>query len=204
MQNIKAIIFDLGGVLLNIDFKKVSESFKALGIHEFDQIYSQTKQYRVFEYLETGKISKEDFCTALTEYTTNSLTHEQVISAWNSILLDFRMNSLQALKKLRTRYKLFLLSNTNIIHQEEFNIIFKNTVGENSFDSLFDKAYYSHEIGLRKPDAAAYEYVLKENNLQPEVTLFIDDTLINIEGAKAVGMPTIYLTKEMRIEELGL
>ena len=99
---------------------------------------------------------------------------------------------------------MFLLSNTNTIHQQAFNKIFENTVGEGSFNSFFDKAYYSHEIGLRKPNADAYQYILQENNLQPYETLFIDDTPGNIEGAKAVGMPTILLTKEMKIEDLDL
>jgi putative hydrolase of the HAD superfamily len=204
MRNIKAIISDLGGVLLNLDFKKVSDSFKALGVHEFDDIYSQSAQYPVFEQLETGKISKADFCRALIEYSVTSLTHEQIAAAWNSILIDFRMHSLHALKNLRKKYKLYLLSNTNIIHQEAFYEIFKNTVGEDSFDALFDKAYYSHEIGLRKPDAEAYLYVLNENNLQAHETLFIDDTYKNIEGAKAVGLQTIFLRNGIKVEDLDL
>ena len=114
------------------------------------------------------------------------------------------MDSLSYLKQLKNKYKLFLLSNTNVIHQVAFNKIFKNTVEKTSFNSLFNKAYYSHEIGLRKPDAAAYQYVLNENRLQPQETLFIDDTPGNIEGAKVVGMPTILLTKGVKIENLEL
>jgi epoxide hydrolase-like predicted phosphatase len=204
MQNIKAIVFDLGGVLLDIDFKKVCASFKTLGADKFEEIYSQHDCDAIFQDLEIGKITEDDFCHALKKYTLSSVTNEEVATAWNSILLDFRLSSLAALKELKTRYKLFLLSNTNIIHQQAFNKIFENTVGEISFNSLFDKAYYSHEIGLRKPYPEAYQYVLNENNLQAHETLFIDDTIGNIEGAKAVGMPTILLTKEMRIEDLGL
>ena len=204
MQNIKAIIFDLGGVLLDIDFKKVCTSFKALGADKFEEIYSQHECEPIFQNLEIGKITEEDFCHALKKYTTMSVTNEDITDAWNSILLDFRLTSLNHLKLLKTKYKLFLLSNTNRIHQVAFDKIFENTVGENSFNSLFDKAYYSHEIGLRKPNADAYQYILTENSLQPHETLFIDDTAGNIEGAKAVGMPTILLTKEMRIEDLDL
>jgi len=204
MQNIKAIIFDLGGVLLDLDFEKVSISFKTLGVEKFDEIYSQHKYYPVFENLETGKIGEDEFCSDLKKYTVKTITNADVTQAWNSILVEFRLNSLTALKELKNKYKLFLLSNTNCIHQQAFNKIFENTVGESSFNSMFDKAYYSHEIGLRKPDSAAYQYVLKENNLQPHETLFIDDTIGNIEGAKAVGMSTIFLTKEMKIEDLDL
>ncbi|MEP6595268.1 MAG: HAD family phosphatase [Ginsengibacter sp.] len=204
MQKIKAIIFDLGGVLLDIDFKKISASFNMLGVDKFDEIYSQHKSDLVFENLEIGKISEEEFCNVLKKYTIEPVTNEDVTKAWNSILLEFRVGSLTSLKQLKKKYKLFLLSNTNSIHQVAFYKIFENTVEEGSFNSLFDKTYYSHEIGLRKPDATAYQYVLKENNLEPQETLFIDDTPGNIEGAKAVGMPTILLTKEMKIENLGL
>ena len=204
MQNIKAIIFDLGGVLLDIDFKKVCTSFETLGADKFEEIYSQHECDPIFENLETGKISEEDFCHALKKYTGASVTDEDITQAWNSILLDFRLDSLNYLKKLKNKYQLFLLSNTNRIHQVAFNKIFENTVGEGSFNSLFDKAYYSHEIGLRKPNADAYQYILKENNLQPHETLFIDDTAGNIEGAKAIGMRTMLLTKGMKIEDLDL
>jgi glucose-1-phosphatase len=204
MQNIKAIVVVLGGVLLDSDFKKVCASFDTLGADKFEEIYSQHECDPIFQNLEIGKITGDDFCHALKKYTLGTVTNEEVATAWNSILLDFRLNSLTTLKELKNRYKLFLLSNTNIIHHQAFNKIFENTVGAYSFNSLFDKAYYSHEIGLRKPDAEAYEYVLRENNLQADETLFIDDTIGNIEGAKAVGMPTILLTKEMKIENLGL
>ena len=204
MQNIKAIIFDLGGVLLDIDFKKVCSSFKTLGAEKFEEIYSQHDCDPIFENLETGKISEADFCIALKKYTSGSVTNEEVTNAWNSILLDFRLSSLNHLKELKNKYNLFLLSNTNIIHQQAFNKIFENTIGESFFNSFFDKAYYSHEIGLRKPNAEAYKYVLEENKLQPAETLFIDDTPGNIEGAKAVGITTILLTKGLKIENLGL
>src|SRR5205814_2150589 len=113
MQNIKAIIFDLGGVLLDIDFEKVSTSFKSLGVDKFDEIYSQHTSIPVFEYLETGKITEEDFCEEIKKFTLASLANEDVATAWNSILLDFRLSSLDALKELKNKYKLFLLSNTN-------------------------------------------------------------------------------------------
>ncbi len=204
MQNIKAIIFDLGGVLLNIDFKKVSEAFKALEVEKFDELYSQSQADPLFENLEKNKISEEEFFTAIKKYTTRPITNEDVANAWNTILLDFRIESLAALKRLRKKYKLFLLSNTNSIHYTAFHKIYDVNIREGSFNSLFDKAYYSHEIGLRKPDAAAYEYVLKENNLKPEEALFIDDSIQNIEGAKRVGMSTILLEKGMKVEDLHL
>lgn len=204
MQKIKAIIFDLGGVLLNLDFDKLSTAFKALGVTNFDELFSQSKADILFENLETGKITHEEFCNAFTKYTSKPITSEDVTQAWNSILQDFRPGSLAHLAELRKKYKLFLLSNTNSIHYRAFNKIFDTAVGKNSFNALFDKAYYSHQMGLRKPNAAAYRYILEENNLKPEETVFIDDTLSNIEGAKAVGLQTIFLDKGMKIEDLDL
>src|SRR5438477_4653228 len=107
MQNIKAIIFDLGGVLLDIDFKKVCASFKTLGADKFEEIYSQHECDPIFQNLEIGKISEPDFCHALKKYTTESVTNEDIILAWNSILLDFRLSSLNHLKLLKNKYKLF-------------------------------------------------------------------------------------------------
>ncbi len=204
MQNIKAIIFDLGGVLLNIDFKKVSNAFKALGVDTFDEMYSQSEVNMLFENLEVGKISEKEFCLGINKHSGKSILAGDVTTAWNSILLDYRKESLAFLKILKKKYKLFLLSNTNSIHQEAFNKIFETSIGQGSFNSLFDKAYYSHEIGLRKPDAAAYLYVLSENNLLPHEVLFIDDTLKNIEGAKAVGLTTVFLSDGKKIEDLDL
>ncbi|MEO6328197.1 MAG: HAD family phosphatase [Ginsengibacter sp.] len=204
MQNIKAIIFDLGGVFLNIDYEKVSNAFKALRVDKFDDLYSQSEANPLFEHLETGKINQEEFCNGMLKYTDKAITENDIIDAWNSILLDFRRESLYHLKKLKHKYQLFLLSNTNIIHFHAFNKIFERSFDNDSFNSFFHNVYYSHEIGFRKPEPEAYLYVLNENNLQPETTLFIDDTLKNLEGANAVGMPTILLENGMKIENLGL
>lgn len=204
MRNIKAIIFDLGGVLLNLDFTKVSDAFKVLGVDTFDAMYSQSKVDMLFENLEVGKVSEEEFCDAINNHSGRSALPKDITTAWNSILLDFRTESLAQLKILKNKYKLFLLSNTNSIHQQAFNKIFEKSIGQGTFNSFFDKAYYSHEIGLRKPDAAAYLYVLNENNLIPQETLFIDDTLKNIEGARSVGLQTIFLSDGKKIEDLGL
>src|SRR5688572_6373708 len=154
MQNINAIIFDLGGVLLNLDFKKVSDAFKVLGVDTFDEMYSQSKVDMLFDHLEIGKISEEEFCNAISTHSGKSILPGDITTAWNSILVDFRKESLDHLKILKNKYKLFLLSNTNSIHLQAFDKIFMKSIGQGTFNSFFDKAYYSHEIGLRKPDAA--------------------------------------------------
>lgn len=204
MQNIKAIIFDLGGVLLDIDYNRASEAFKKLGVSDFDSMYSQAGANPLFQHLETGKIDQQHFCNTMLQYVQHTKSNQDIINAWNAMLLDFRKDSLEELKRLRGKYKLYLLSNTNYIHLQAFNKIYEETIGGTPFIDLFDKVYWSHELGLRKPEADSYEAVLNDNNLKPEETLFIDDTLQNIEGAKKLGLHTIYLEKGMTIEGLGL
>lgn len=204
MQNIKSIIFDLGGVLLDIDFNKASTAFKRIGVTAIDEMYSQNTIDSLFKDLETGSINEENFYTAIKASGKNETTDEQIRNSWNALLLDFRKESMAALKQLKKKYKLFLLSNTNSIHLDAFNKIFETSGIEGKFKDYFDKVYFSHEIGCRKPDAKAYEIVLNENDLNPAETLFIDDSVANIEGAKAAGLQTILLEKGMRIEYLNL
>lgn len=204
MNNIKAIIFDLGGVLLNIDYNKTRNAFENIGVIDFHNMYSQAEANPLFQDLETGRISEERFYEYMQQYVDKNVTNEMIMNAWNSMLLDFRKESLEELKRLKSMYKLFLLSNTNYIHLQAFNEIYKKTVGGTPFENLFDKVYFSHELGLRKPDVEPFEYVVKENNLNPAETLFIDDSLQNVEGARKAGLEAIHFTQGMTVEKLGL
>lgn len=204
MHNIKAIIFDFGGVILNIDFSKTSRAFRELGVKGFDDMYSQKNANPLFQHLEVGKLNEEEFYDAFRKATSVKTTNQEIRFAWNALLLNYRREALHTLKTIKDKYRLYLLSNTNIIHQQAFNKIFTEEIGDGSLNDSFDKIYYSHEMSYRKPDKEAYEYVLKENNLSPSETLFIDDSIQNIEGAKAVGLQTIFLKDGMGIEELNL
>ena len=196
MQNIKAIIFDLGGVILNIDYNKTSKAFTNLGVKNFDEMYSQKNANPLFHDLEEGKINAEEFYNAFRTSSQLKLTDQQIKTAWNAILLRYREEALQTLATIKNKYRLYLLSNTNSIHHKEFNKIFEDQIGSGSINDYFDKAYYSHEIKNRKPDKEAYEYVLKENNLSASETLFIDDSIQNIDAAKALGLQTIFLDRK--------
>ncbi|MBV8254756.1 MAG: HAD family phosphatase [Chitinophaga sp.] len=193
MQGIKNIIFDLGGVILNIDYQKTNDAFVALGVANFHELYSQFKGSHLFDNLETGHISTEEFLQEMHKHLPAGVTDQQIIDAWCAMLLDFPLQRLQLLQQLRQQYNLYLLSNTNAIHLERFNQILMETRGIPSLAAFFDKAYYSHEMGLRKPGTEIYEVVLQENGLKAGETVFIDDTLPNIEAAKKVGLHTIHL-----------
>lgn len=195
-------MLDLGGVLLNLDFQKTEGAFMKLGISHFPQLFSQQHASQLFMDLETGKVSPGGFIRTLKKESGKDLTDQQIIDAWNAMLLDFPPERIALLKRLKQHYPLFLLSNTNAIHLPAFNQKLKEEYGIPSLDELFDKAYYSHLIRERKPDLAAYQVVILENNLNPATTLFVDDNAENVEGAKKAGLYAVQLKAPQPINEL--
>lgn len=202
MADLKNIVFDLGGVLLNIDYGKTRSSFEELGFNQFDKMYTQYSADMLFSDLETGKISNDHFYEYLVKEANGLISKEQIRTAWNAMLLDFRMPSLDFLEVLSKQYTLYLLSNTNSIHLEAFKDIFKKETGKDSLDAYFTKAYYSNEIGYRKPNEDVFEFILKDAGISAEETLFIDDSYNNIETAKKLGFKTHLLLAGEKIEEL--
>ena len=190
MTETKNIIFDLGGVLLDIDFQKTIDAFKKLGIENFEDMFSQINADELFEKLETGNITEPDFYSAIKSRTKTNISNAEIDGAWNALILKFRTESLQYLETLSKSYKLFLLSNTNSIHLQYFKQLFIEQTGKPLLDAYFIKAWYSNEVGLRKPGSEIFEFVLQEEKLIAGETLFIDDTLINIETAKKLGFKT--------------
>lgn len=203
MAAVKNIIFDLGGVLLNIDFKLTEAAFKQLGVTSFNDFYSKEAANHLFEKLETGDISHEEFYTAMQQHCRPGTSFEEIQAAWNAILVSFRKESVAYLPSLKDRYGLYLLSNTNSIHHIEFSNFYREEFNH-EFDTNFIKAYYSHEMHRRKPYTETYLYVLENSGLDAATTLFIDDAGVNIEGAKKAGLQTHLLLPDERIELLGL
>ncbi len=204
MQKIETIIFDLGGVILNIDYNLTSKALAQAGVKNFNEMYSQTEADDLFQHLETGKISADSFYKELNKKAGLKLPANQIEKAWNSMLLTFREDSLEFLKKIKPKYKIFLLSNTNHIHLKELRNIYYNKPRAYAFEKYFDKAYYSCEMGLRKPNADIYDFVMEENKLDPAKTLFVDDSIQNVEAAKLSGLQTILLSAGKNIEDLEL
>ena len=201
MKNIRHIILDFGGVIINIDYKKTEQAFVDLGIADFGARYSQLQQTDLFDKFETGHYTQEVFIDGLKGFTGKDISETQIVAAWNAMLLDIPLRRLQILQQLQLHYDMFLLSNTNIIHEEAFNKILKTQCGFNSMGVFFDKVYYSHRVGLRKPDKAIFQLILDENSLNPEKTLFIDDSPQHIDGARALGIQTIFLEPGMTMED---
>ena len=189
--------------MINLDFKKSTDAFRELGFPHFENMFSQFKADQLFEKLEKGLISSEDFYTVLRKVGKEGITTEQLQHAWNSMLLDFRVESLAFLSELKKTYNLFLLSNTNAIHLKAFNGILKEQTGLDSLGNFFNRSYYSHLVGLRKPNNDIFEFVLADAGLNINETLFIDDTQDNIETAAKMGFKTHHLLPGEKIENLA-
>ena len=202
MAEIKNIIFDLGAVLIDIDFNRVNNSFLDLGISNFNNQYSQLLANKLFENLEMGKISVEDFYNAIQNQSSKPLQESDIKKAWNSIMGNFRIESMKKVQELSQYYNVFLLSNTNAIHFEEIMSI-ANMQLDAELDAFFKKTYYSFKIGMRKPNENIYNYVLRDALIKAEETFFIDDTAPNIETAKRMGFITHLLLPSERVEQLN-
>jgi glucose-1-phosphatase len=200
IQGIKHIIFDLGGVLLNLNYSLTENAFIDAGVKNFGQLYSQLQQSDIFDRWETGKMSRSEFISTMQQAADTPLTEAQVLHAWNAMLLDFPLRRLQILQQLRNYYDLFLLSNTNEIHEEVFNNTLMQQHGIPNIGVFFDKVYMSHRVGLRKPMPEIFLRVLEDNGLQAAQTLFIEDSPQHIEAAKKLGIQTIFITNGMTIE----
>ncbi len=204
MQPIKNIIFDLGGVFMNLDFNLTQQAFVNLGITEFAQMFTQHHANDLFEDLETGKISPEIFYDKLRKETNTQLTNDQIKTAWNALILDFPQERMDWLKQIGQKYKVFLFSNTNQIHYDAFIDILKKENNCHDFNNHFIKAYYSHEMGMRKPYIESFQKILDEQGLIASETLFIDDTYKNIEAATKAGLQTIHLLPPQTVIDLNL
>jgi HAD superfamily hydrolase (TIGR01509 family) len=202
MSNTKNILLDLGAVLLNIDVNKLKPAFESLGVKDFNLIQQQLTEANLFDDLETGKISPDAFCETIRTASDLPLKDADIMAAWNALLLDFREDTMHFLIQLRKNYKLYLLSNTNAIHLEQFYKQLYQQLGNTTLDFYFDKLFYSHLIGMRKPDAAIYDFVLKDAGISAAETLFIDDLELNTNAAAALGFQIHQLQDHERVEKL--
>jgi glucose-1-phosphatase len=201
LHNISTIIFDLGGVVIDLDTQcSVSTFAKYSGLTE-KEVYARFLRDKWSYAFEKGEISEESFRNNVRRSLDKNLSDQQIDEAWNAILQDLPSARLQILTGLRNDYQTMVLSNTNAIHVREFDKIVAATTNGQSINDYFDKVYYSHELGMRKPDTEIFAHVIQTNNLKPQETLFIDDLENNISSARAVGLRTIHLTNQ-KLEEL--
>lgn len=184
------VLLDLGGVLIHLDYQLTIDAFKKLTAQDFQLIYSQANQESIFDKYETGQISSQAFINKLKEQLHPSVTPNQVVAAWNAMILDFNRESLETLVELNATKRVFLLSNTNELHMQK--VLRKLAeVTDKKIEDLFEKIYLSHDIKLRKPNTEVFEYILDDLKIKADQVLFIDDSEQHILGAKSIGIVAI-------------
>lgn len=193
-QDFPNIIFDLGGVILNLDISRTIRAFSEASGKDFSQWYTQREQKALFDAFETGQISPQEFRQAIRTELEVPLSDALIDDCWNAMLLDLPAERLRLLEQLKTRKRTFLLSNTNAIHKTAFEQIIENQHNIKGLSHLFEQDYYSHLLGMRKPHPEVFRYILETHGLRAEETLFIDDSIQHVEGAKKAGLHALHLT----------
>ena len=190
LNGITSIIFDFGGVILNLNEKLTYQALMQLLNCNEQQLESYLAHNSVFHRYECGLMSTDEFVQYIQSLAPYTISTQKIADAWNAMLLDFPQVHVDLLLRLKTKYRTFLLSNTNDLHESAFTQNMKNQGIQYSIHDLFERVYYSHTLHLRKPNVEIYETVIQRENLNPAHTLFLDDKLENLEGAKKAGLRT--------------
>lgn len=191
VPTVKNLIFDLGGVILDLSVAHTLDSFAELSNLSRERVQEIYVSAPGFLQYEKGEIDDQAFRDFVRETYSISAADEEIDRAWNAMLRGIPAKKLALLTRLQNEFQVFLLSNTNAIHLHHINEVI---LSGGTLDGYFHKAYYSHKMGKRKPDADIFEQVIEENRLVPEQTLFLDDYDINIQGAASVGIKTVHVT----------
>jgi len=201
-HTIQNLIFDLGGVILDLHFDRTYAAFARAGNCSVDEIRAMMDKSPFFNDYEKGLLTDDEFRSAIRRALKSKLSDEEIDAAWTAMLGEIPLNRLQLLKRLRSKFRVFLLSNTNSIHLPYLHKIVKTVSGEPGLGSFFEKDYYSHVLKMRKPDKEIFEHVLKQHQLIPEYTLFLDDNLSNLQGAAETGIKTFHVQHPDRMMAL--
>lgn len=201
-KGIKNIIFDLGGVLLQLNMQATAEAFKRIGFADVDDVYSQKKQVELFNQFDKGQITPDDFRNGIRGFIGSYIPAKMIEDAWNAMLGPLPQNHVDMLLELKNEFNIFLLSNTNEIHIASFENYIEHAYEKDLLTKLFHKVYYSCRIGMRKPDKEIFDFVVQQNNLVAGETIFIDDSLHHVEGARLAGINSYHLPHNKSVEEL--
>jgi glucose-1-phosphatase len=196
------IIFDYGGVIINIDVEETIRSFKDLlprNTIDFQKIIESSD---AFKALEKGEITESNFLDQFNQLLNANISWNKFEPAWNAMIGDLPVSRLNVLEEISGSHRIFLLSNTNSIHLRRVSEVVRETIGTDSIDHYFEMAYYSNQLGLRKPNTDIYEFVLKDQNLNPKDTIFLDDNIHNLKGASDAGLAVCHITEEWGITEI--
>lgn len=200
---IKNLILDMGGVILDVNYETIFTSFEAKGVKGLDTFFTQQKQLPIIDDFEVGKITPQEFRDGVRDLVKINLSDKDIDEVWNSMVFDPRKEDILMLQQLKDKYDgLYLFSNTNEIHVEYVKDLFMKTMGFDIFSTIFTKVYFSNEIHERKPNVSSFDCVVKDAGINKGESLFIDDTIQNIEGAKLSGLHALLLEKNKTLTDL--
>jgi len=201
-MTIENIIFDFGGVILDIDPQLTINEFIRLGYSQKNKLDGKDFYQKVIHKFEKGIFTPEVFRNKLRDYLHMDLTNQQIDDAWNALLFDIPRERIEMIEKVKHNYPIYLLSNSNEIHYDLYVRDLQLRFGYKEFNELFNKSYFSFDLHMCKPDPEIYEFVINQENLNPATTLFIDDRKDNLEGAHKAGLITYHLTNQERIRDI--
>jgi glucose-1-phosphatase len=201
-KTIRNIIFDFGGVVLDIDPSLTLKELANLGFKNTEVFVTPDFQEGVMNKFERGILTPEIFRQKVRESLGAEVSDQKIDDAWNALLLDIPKERIAVIEAVRKNYKTFLLSNSNEIHYDVYVRDLQLRFGYREFDQLFDKAYFSFDLHLSKPNPEIFEFVLNQHRLVPSETLFIDDTFEHIEAARKLGLKTYHLQKPERLRDI--
>lgn len=198
---IKNIIFDLGVVVLNIDYNGPEKMLRQMGFDNFNAYYSKVRQTSLFDDFEKGTITPAAFRLKFKEFTGFTLNDDEIDRIWNTMILDFPKDRMALLIELKKYYNTYLLSNTNKIHYDSYT---KQLAHDNglAWKDLFHKTFFSHEMGLKKPNKEIYQKALSDAGIKADESLFIDDLITNVEAARSCSIHTIWLKDGMDLMDV--
>jgi FMN phosphatase YigB (HAD superfamily) len=200
--NFKNILFDLGGVILDINVQATLKRFYELGFPAELMQFPDSMSTDLYYKYGTGKLDTEQFRNQIREVAGVEMSDQTFDEAWNAMLVGFPEDRIALLKVLSKRYDLYMLSNTSALHVKVFEKMYLDVAGE-PLNKVFKKLYYSHEIGWHKPDPEAWEYVIRDAAIKAEETLFLDDTIHNIKAAQELGFQAIHIHERTNLMNLG-
>jgi len=201
-QNFKNILFDLGGVILDINVQATLKQFYEMGFPAELMQYPESMSTDVFFKYQTGKLDTVGFRNAIRKIAGVDMSDEAFDRAWNAMLVRIPEERTELIQRLSERYGLYMLSNTSPLHVKVFEPMYQQAAGV-SMHQVFNKIYYSHEIGWHKPDDEAWEYVIKDSGIRPEETLFLDDNIHNIKASQGLGFQAIHIHERTTLTSLG-
>lgn len=201
MPQVKNIIFDLCGPIITIDINLIDDKLRKYGV-KGENLYRKLFDAGLTKRFESNQITTEEFCNELRKILNSNISNEQICDAWNTLIVDFKDSHKTLIKSVCKNYKTFLFSNSDVVNADFFVEFLNREAGFDFIGESFDEAFFSYQIGDRKPSEKAFHHILEKHNLKAEETLFIDDCEKHCIGASQLGLNTLWLKKETDICEL--